>query len=203
MNRKDLYKNSASKPEDQRDKRRQEGALIRKEKREKVLSSKRVRLSDGDEYGEPADFSVEQVREFARFIQKSDEKTVEHLKNLRKSFAQGSLLISAFLGVEQSLRAMIGHLTGRHSQLQLEAAWCITNMAAGSHEDTMVVTKAAAPYLITFLSGSNVLLQDQCAWALGNMSGDSLECREILIAQGIIPPLINLLKVNIYHDLLN
>jgi len=37
--------------------------------------------------------------------------------------------------------------------------------------------------------------QDQCAWAIGNLAGGNTECREILQAQGSVPPLINLLKV--------
>ena len=197
MNRKEQFKQISFSTADQRNRRRQEGAQLRKEKRDKILSSKRVRFSESEDSENVEDFSVKQVQEFTRLIQKSDDKMIEYLRNLRKAFTQGSQLISSFLGVEQSLRAMVGHLTGRNAQLQLEAAWCITNMATGSHEDTVVVTKASAPYLITFLSGSNVLLQDQCAWALGNMAGDSLECREILTAQGIIPPMVNLLKVNV------
>ncbi|KAJ7370277.1 hypothetical protein OS493_033357 [Desmophyllum pertusum] len=58
----------------------------------------------------------------------------------------------------------------------------------------MKVLKASAAYLVTYLSGQNVQLQDQCAWALGNFSGDSQECRDILRAQGIIVPMVNLLK---------
>ena len=94
---------------------------------------------------------------------------------------------------------MVGHLTSKNAHFQLEAAWCITNLATGVHEDTLKVLKASAAYLITYLitylSGQHVQLQDQCAWALGNFSGDSQECRNILRAQGIVVPMVNLLKV--------
>ena len=40
-----------------------------------------------------------------------------------------------------------------------------------------------------------LLLQEQCAWALGNIAGDGEECRDLLISQGVIDPLIKLLKV--------
>lgn len=201
MDRKDQYKTSGLNVASQRSKRRDQEAEIRKEKREKLLSSKRIRFSEVESDGEVEDYTVDQVQELAKAIQKSDKNNLNNLKSLRKAFAQGSELISVFLGVENSLRALVGHLTGKNSEFQLEAAWCITNLATGVHEDTMKVLKASAVYLITYLSGQNVQLQDQCAWALGNFSGDSQECREILRAQGIIVPMVNLLKVfvTIFH----
>lgn len=194
MDRRDQYKTLGVSVESQRSKRRDQEAEIRKEKREKLLSAKRVRFSEVESDCEVEDFTTEQVQELARVIQKSNESNLKNLKSLRKAFAQGSELISVFLGVENSVRALVGHLTGNNSQLQHEAAWCITNLATGAHEDTMKVLKASAAYLITYLSGQNVQLQDQCAWALGNFSGDSQECRDILRAQGIIVPMVNLLK---------
>lgn len=195
MDRKDQYKTSGHNVTAQRSKRRDQEAVIRKEKRDKLLSSKRIRFSEIENDCEIEDYTVEQVQELARTIQKSDKNILNSLKSLRKAFTQGSELISAFLAVDNSMRALVGHLTGNNAQLQLEAAWCITNLATGVHDDTMKVLKASAAYLITYLSGQNVQLQDQCAWALGNFSGDSQECREILRAQGIIVPMVNLLKV--------
>ncbi|XP_020615337.1 importin subunit alpha-9-like [Orbicella faveolata] len=194
MDRKDKYKTSGHNVTAQRSKRRDQEAVIRKEKRDKLLSSKRIRFSEIENDCEIEDYTVEQVQELARTIQKSDKNILNSLKSLRKAFTQGSELISAFLAVDNSLRALVGHLTGNNAQLQLEAAWCITNLATGVHDDTMKVLKASAAYLITYLSGQNVQLQDQCAWALGNFSGDSQECREILRAQGIIVPMVKLLK---------
>lgn len=194
MNRRDQYKTSGINVASQRSKRRDQEAEIRKEKREKLLSSKRIRFSEIESDCDVEDFTVEQVQELARAIQKADKNNLNNLKSLRKAFAQGSELISAFLRVENSLRSMVGHLTGNNAQFQFEAAWCITNLATGDHEDTMKVLKASAAYLITYLNGQNVQLQDQCAWALGNFSGDSQECRDMLRAQGIVVPMVNLLK---------
>jgi hypothetical protein len=97
--------------------------------------------------------------------------------------------------VDNALQALIGLLTGHDSDLQLEAAWCITNISAGMHEHASLVLRLAAPYLITYLSSGNSLMQDQCAWALGNVAGDSAECRDTLKKQGVVEPLISLLKV--------
>ena len=61
--------------------------------------------------------------------------------------------------VEDSMRCIVGLLTGNDCELQQEAAWCLTNISAGTHDHALLVAKAAAPYLVTFLSGSNQLLQ--------------------------------------------
>ena len=49
----------------------------------------------------------------------------------------------------------------------LEAAWAITNLAAGEHEVVQAVV-VSAPALIAHLSGWHGLpVAEQCAWALG------------------------------------
>ncbi|KAM9963190.1 hypothetical protein ACTFIW_006413 [Dictyostelium discoideum] len=74
---------------------------------------------------------------------------------------------------------------------QLEAAWCITNIAGSEYTKSII---NITPFLINHLSGNNSTLQDQCAWALGNISLDSKEYRDLLIHQGILPPLVTLLS---------
>jgi hypothetical protein len=113
------------------------------------------------------------------------------------------------------MAALVGILTGNDSNLQLDAAWCLTNIAAGleSHESTVLTN--AGPYLVTYLSSGNaplqvqslfylrsfvnlcavMLFQDQCAWAIGNIAGGNSKHRDILQDQGAIQALINLLQV--------
>ena len=57
------------------------------------------------------------------------------------------------------MQCIVGLLTGSDVELQQEAAWCLTNISAGTHDHALLVAKAAAPYLVTFLTGSNPLLQ--------------------------------------------
>jgi len=76
---------------------------------------------------------------------------------------------------------------------QLDAAWCLTNIATGTHEQTAAVLPAA-PYLIQHLSGSNQILVEQCAWALGNISADCVGFRDILRANGVVKPLVFILE---------
>lgn len=50
----------------------------------------------------------------------------------------------------------------------LEAAWAITNLAAGQH-DVVKTVLVSAPALIAHLSGwLGNAVADQCAWALGD-----------------------------------
>lgn len=96
--------------------------------------------------------------------------------------------------VENSLQCIVGLLTGSDETLQLEAAWCLTNISAGTSDHAMAVANTAAPYLINFLTSGNPWLQDQCAWALGNLAGDSPECRNVLYTQGIVLPIVKLMQ---------
>ena len=74
-----------------------------------------------------------------------------------------------------------------------EAAWALTNLAVGEPEVVKAVVPAA-PVLIAHLSGgSGLAVAEQCAWALGNIAGDDVEYKEILIANGAVPPLTQLL----------
>ena len=61
--------------------------------------------------------------------------------------------------MDNSMQCIVGLLTGSDVELQQEAAWCLTNISAGTHDHALLVAKAAAPYLVTFLTGSNPLLQ--------------------------------------------
>ncbi|KAJ7370276.1 hypothetical protein OS493_033356 [Desmophyllum pertusum] len=97
MDRRDQYKTSGLDVASQRNKRRDQEAGIRKEKREKLLSSKRIRFSEVEEGDcDVEDYTVDQVQELARAIQKSDKNNLNNLKSLRKAFAQGSELYQHF-----------------------------------------------------------------------------------------------------------
>lgn len=68
-------------------------------------------------------------------------------------------LVLSVSSVENSLDCLTGIFMGNDPELQLEAAWCLTNLAAGTDDHTNAVIKCAAPYLITYLSSGNSSLQ--------------------------------------------
>jgi len=57
------------------------------------------------------------------------------------------------------MSCLVGLLTGLDPELQLESAWCFTNMAAGTDEHAAAVLKYAGAYLVTYLSSGNMPLQ--------------------------------------------
>jgi len=57
--------------------------------------------------------------------------------------------------------------------LQLEAAWALTNVSAGTCDDTKVVIEnGALPLLVEFTTKQSVDLKEQALWAIGNIAAE-------------------------------
>lgn len=119
---------------------------------------------------------------------------------------QGTLLIRKLLSVERdppydavTASGVVPRLVSflerdDFPELQFEAAWALTNIAAGTSENTvLLINCGAVPLFVRLLSSPSSNCRDQSAWAIGNLAGEGAGCRNVALENGAMQGLLNLL----------
>ncbi|KAH6797717.1 importin alpha isoform 9 [Perilla frutescens var. hirtella] len=197
--------------------RREHAVMVRKERREALMRTKRlcrVGISSEDDDAPVEDAmamdeeqsvledqtvkSVEELKNAIAYHEKGAiQKRVNALRELRRLLSK-----SEYPPVEAALKAgamptLVQCLSfGSPDEQLLEAAWCLTNIAAGKPEETKALLPAL-PLLIAHVGeNSSLPVAEQCAWALGNVAGEGEELRDVLLSQGGLLPLARMMLPN-------
>uniref|UniRef100_A0A0E0BXE5 Importin subunit alpha n=1 Tax=Oryza meridionalis TaxID=40149 RepID=A0A0E0BXE5_9ORYZ len=194
--------------------RREQAIAIGKERREALIRAKRVcraPISGSDEAEmEEGDMVVDEEKacleaktahaveelKSALSIQGKgvQKKKIEALRDLRRLLSQPEVPLVDTAIKAGAVPLLVQYLSfGSSDEQLLEAAWCLTNIAAGEPEETKSLLPAL-PLLIAHLGEkSSTLVAEQCAWAIGNVAGEGAELRSTLLAQGALRPLTRLM----------
>ncbi len=81
---------------------------------------------------------------------------------------------------------------------QVEAAWCLSNLAAGSNSATEAVA-VVLPHLVPLLGAPSPLLVEHAAWVVGNLATSRVS-RQRLVDSGAVPPLCSAVLAGVQAD---
>ncbi|DBA90595.1 hypothetical protein WJX77_008981 [Trebouxia sp. C0004] len=203
--RSDQYKKAGYTATEASDARRSQAAEASKNTRDALLRVKRVKRGPVETVSNPSDALVQpespqtKVQQLvaalntASLAQKAKLRAISALRRILSTDAPpfeaaiqagaGACLIKALLLRQQSAINL---------KIIFEAAWAITNLAAGPQECVEAILPAAPLLILLLRTHSSSHIAEQSAWALGNLAGESPEIRARLQSNGAVRPLLQL-----------
>eukprot|EP01035_Chromulina_nebulosa_P009612 gene9612-12970_t len=157
-----------------------------KGKRSSAISAKRLRvdmciIAEDRIDTESSSFSESELRNFIDNVTNtSDLKTMREIRNILSLGKVEAIQVTIDCDF---IRFLTSLLTNPNEELRIEAVWCLTNIAAGSFEQTEAVI-SAMPRLIQILSSDveAAAIKEQVCWTIGNIAGECDEFRATLLA---------------------
>ena len=131
-------------------------------------------------------FEDSEIPTLAQKVLSNDSEELHHgLIGLRKLLSkedQPPLQPVIDAGVVPRLVQLIS--TSSVKKIQLEAAWCLTNLCSGTTQQTLyVIQNGAIKSFISLLSSDDADVVEQCVWGLGNIAGDSAQFRDMILKE--------------------
>ena len=81
-------------------------------------------------------------------------------------------------------------------QLQLEATWCLTNIAAGNQNQcNSIIEKGGIKIFVDLLLSPTIGVVEQAVWALGNIACDSSNHRDSILKCGGLKNLLIVMRI--------